>query len=1294
MKQSAIALTVLTFIAVGAFASTPTVGPVAAAPSTIASRQPTTVTITAVITDPTVLPTGVNLLRIGPGGTSTILGQLHDDGTNGDAAAGDQTYTLQVTFNEAAAGQIQLQVSAAFKGVLKRVLSNTIPITVSADTPTITASVSPLPNAAGWNNSDATVTFTCSDPGGTVSSCSPPVKVSTEGANQVISGTVRNSAGNSATTSVTINLDKTPPNITAQSSPASNAAGWNNSNPTVSFACTDSLSGIAACPAPQTITNETIGLVVSGTATDIAGNTANASVTINLDKTSPVVTVSSPANNSLLPVGATAAAITGTDLDSVSGVLSVTCNGTPASRAGANFSCNAPVSAGSSSVSVQATDIAGNKGAASVNLVFPVVPTVIITSPANLSFTNLSPVTVNGMVSDPASVLTINGMPVQQNGSFSIPVPLVEGGNVIGAVATSAGGGSGTATVQVTLDTTPPHLSIDSPSDQSLTTDAAVTVVGSVNDIVPGTVNDQDAQVTINGVSAQVANRSYLAANVPLAIGPNVIQAVGKDRAGNGTTTSITITRVSPTQPPSPGIGQPAVTDSLTATSGNNQTAVIASQLPSPLAVVLRDASRQPVANGTVVFKVTGNDGMLSSGGSGGPSVTVNTDANGFAQAFWTLGNRSGAGVNRVEASSALAIAPVEFNAVGLPGTPTQIVIDSGENQTGTAGQALTFPLGIVVTDAGHNRIANVPVTFTAIVGGGTLNGAPSQVITTDSNGRALATLALGPNAGNGNNTVEATFPGAAASVAFTASGRLAGDPAQTTISGVVLDNTSTPIPNSTIRLFQIDQASTNNLPTQIGASVLTDAQGHFTMPGAPVGYFKLMADGSTAGAFPTLEYDLTTVSGQDNNVGSPIYLPLLNGSQICVDETHGGTLQLLQYPGFSLSLAAGSATFPGGARSGCVSVSVVHGDKVPMAPGFGQQPRFIVTIQPVGTMFNPPAAMTLPNVDGLKPRAKTEMYSYDHDLGMFVAIGTATVSDDGSLISSDPGTGVLKAGWHCGGDPNASGQVADCPDCLVCSGKQCVSDSTQDLKPCNGGTQSHYDINLANNSVETGKTVTVAIDNSCKGQCVPGVGCTPSPQGFNVPDIKDAVDEALQRIFNDDPSTACIGNNDFRATVQAAILKQPEVVINCNPNPTNSDGTPNSTVCAYAPSFGSNFFYLTPAAMSGNCGTLTADIFHEMMHTFGQDHGAPDSLYHNIVHDKDHPFDCRDRVYGCQEACYGGTENDSTRANILACAEDPTSLNQAALAGGKGTGCQQCRPITFTDANGVQRTETVCPSN
>jgi hypothetical protein len=137
--------------------------------------------------------------------------------------------------------------------------------------------------------------------------------------------------------------------------------------------------------------------------------------------------------------------------------------------------------------------------------------------------------------------------------------------------------------------------------------------------------------------------------------------------------------------------------------------------------------------------------------------------------------------------------------------------------------------------------------------------------------------------------------------------------------------------------------------------------------------------------------------------------------------------------------------------------VTVVHGDKVPMLPGFGQQPRFIVTIQPAGAVFNPPAPITLPNVDGLRPREVTEMYSFDHDIGSFVAIGTGVVSNDGQVIRSSTGVGVLKAGWHCGGNPAVSGTAATCPACQTCNGTQCVTDNTkmppEKCASCDNGT-------------------------------------------------------------------------------------------------------------------------------------------------------------------------------------------------------------------------------------------------
>ncbi len=214
---------------------------------------------------------------------------------------------------------------------------------------------------------------------------------------------------------------------------------------------------------------------------------------------------------------------------------------------------------------------------------------------------------------------------------------------------------------------------------------------------------------------------------------------------------------------------------------------------------------------------------------------------------------------------------------------------------------------------------------------------------------------------------------------------------------------------------------------TTAGGSVAqSDVQGQFVLDGVPVGHVFLDADGSTAtrpGVWTTLQFELFTVAGIDNVLDRPIFvLPLDVASGVMAGESEDATLTLPDLDGFSLLVPAGTATFPDGSSEGLISVTSVHADKIPMAPGAGMQPRFIVTVQPAGAHFDPPAAVTFPNVDALAPGTITEMFSFDHDLGAFVAIGTGTVSEDGTVIRSDPGFGIVKAGWHCAAPPGEDG--------------------------------------------------------------------------------------------------------------------------------------------------------------------------------------------------------------------------------------------------------------------------------
>lgn len=84
-------------------------------------------------------------------------------------------------------------------------------------------------------------------------------------------------------------IDMDLPRISAKISPEPNVNGWNNADVVVSFDCADAISGIAACSDPVTVSVETGGYDVVGIATDNAGNAAETSVTIRLDKTVPSI---------------------------------------------------------------------------------------------------------------------------------------------------------------------------------------------------------------------------------------------------------------------------------------------------------------------------------------------------------------------------------------------------------------------------------------------------------------------------------------------------------------------------------------------------------------------------------------------------------------------------------------------------------------------------------------------------------------------------------------------------------------------------------------------------------------------------------------------------------------------------------------------------------------------------------------------------------------------------------------------------------------------------------------------
>lgn len=629
---------------------------------------------------------------------------------------------------------------------------------------------------------------------------------------------------------------------------------------------------------------------------------------------------------------------------------------------------------------------------------------VTITAPADGFLANTPVVHVTGNTSAAVASVKVNAVTASLSGtSFAADVPVIEGGNTLTAVATDSAGTVATASVNVTRDTQSPRVAIDSPASGSVVGTNQITVTGIINDTVIGTVNSTQASVRVNGITATVANRTFSAANVPLSPGANTLIANAVDRAGNVGTASVSVTFLDTASP------------KVQIISGDNQTARIGTLLPTPLGVLVSDAQGAPMAGEEVIFKVIQNDGLLTGGGRTARSVIIPTDSSGQAQVAFQIGTRVGVGNHQVEAMVVGISIDALFRASATPAPPALLVADAGNRQSGVPGQPLARPLVAIVVDSGNNRLAGVPITFTATEGGGSFAGSAIKTVLTDADGRALATLTLGAEEGIENNRVEATFSGnTQLPVAFVASGLTPGPAAETSISGVILDNSDVPVPGATLTI---------NGTT---LSARSDAQGQFSIKPAPVGTVRLDVDGSTvtrAGSWVNLDFTLTTVSGKDNTIGMPIrLLPMDLTHAVPVGTNYGGTITLPDFPGFSLKLLPDSVTFPGGSHVGSVHATVVHNDKTPEVPNFGQQPRFIVSINPKRAAFNPPAQMCLPNLDGLPPGQKTEMYSFDEDLDSFVSIGTGTVSADGMQICSDSGFGVIKGGWHCGGNPGPGG--------------------------------------------------------------------------------------------------------------------------------------------------------------------------------------------------------------------------------------------------------------------------------
>jgi len=743
---------------------------------------------------------------------------------------------------------------------------------------------------------------------------------------------------------------------------------------------------------------------------------------------------------------------------------------------------------------------------------------VAISSPQSLVTVGVTPIQVTGTVDQTDAVLTINGQSITHtDGLFSAQVSLDEGHNTI-EVRAILGDKIVTDVISVSLDATPPFVTIESHSEGDKVFESEITVTGLINDIVRGTIEEEQSNVTVNGVAATISNRSYSAA-INLVEGSNQITVTGSDQVGNTNSETISVDYAEP-------VGR-----SLSIVGGKNQSAKIHEVLSEPLQIKVLDQDENPVEGETVVFRVIQGSGAVGVGlDTEGRAVVVETNEEGIAATSFKVGARVGSANHKVRAAVVGYEQQIVINASATGGVGDKISVNSGNNQRGSVGQLLPEAFVVSVTDSGANVVEGARVAFSTIAGDGVFSGGEQIFETqTDSDGRATAEFTLGALTGIDAQRINAKLldgpKGQAVSAGFTATAFVPKAAGDTRISGVVLDNQDTPIPGVTLRI----EGSVRE--------AVTDDQGQFEITEVPVGPVHLIADGSTAtieGEFPSLSYNMVTISGVINPMSAPIYMVKIDTENAVYAGIKDVTLELEDFPGFSLEIAKNSVTFPDGSKEGLISATPVNASKVPMAPPNGMQPQFIVTIQPTGAKFDPPARLTLPNVDAHEIGAQVEMYSFDHDLEEFVSIGLGTVSDDGTTVKSNSGVGVIKAGWHCGSQPNqqgccngggsGSGGCAMCKKSKSddCGNNDCEPDDSQDpgeCQKCSGGSAVNDDSDLPSGddgkckSCQAGKAVADADKDATKCSDDPNKACYTCKGGScknNCQVIEDSVKNSI----------------------------------------------------------------------------------------------------------------------------------------------------------------------------------------
>ena len=284
-----------------------------------------------------------------------------------------------------------------------------------------------LPDKALTNNSTLNVTGTASDSNGIKTLTINGINITlnqegtfshaltlTAGANTITIITTDN-AGNTATDTRTITLDTAPPSLTL--STLSNGSYTNNQTLNVAGSVSDNVAieklavnntEVIVKPDGSFSYAYTLTLgenIIATIARDTAGNEKSDTRTIVYDASSPVLVITTPADNSKTKIPSIT--LSGS-IDEVS-VMTVKLNdGSPNALdvSGNVFTNTVTLTSGINTIEVKATDRAGNTSSLKRTVAYDNVnPSVTVTEPAQDTIANQSNIIIKGEVSDTTSVI-------------------------------------------------------------------------------------------------------------------------------------------------------------------------------------------------------------------------------------------------------------------------------------------------------------------------------------------------------------------------------------------------------------------------------------------------------------------------------------------------------------------------------------------------------------------------------------------------------------------------------------------------------------------------------------------------------------------------------------------------------------------------------------------------------------------------------------------------------------------------------------------------------------------------